>query len=188
MKVTITGTVGAPVFTPAGGIYTTTQSMTLSSATSNATIRYTTDGSTPTESHGTVYASPISIAAPITINAIAYETNWLDSAVTAETYYFSNPTGGSGTGGAASGTPPADSGNGMDPRRVGVRALGSYWGDAGENLDTTSGNLNFSNTVIKPFGRGNWTLPFMLSYNSQMWRRDSGGDWLMGQDVGYGVT
>jgi hypothetical protein len=127
----------------------------------------------------------------VTIRAIAYATYWIDSAVTAETYYFQNPTGGTGGGATHPGpiptTPPADSGNGLDPRRVGVRALGSYWGDAGENLDTDSGNLSFSNVLIKPFGRGNWSLPFQLSYNSQMWRHDSGGDWLLGQDVGYGM-
>ena len=112
-----------------------------------------------------------------------------DSGVTTATYYFENPTGGAGgTGGGASfGTPPADSGNGLDPRRIGVRALGSYWGDAGENLDTTSGNLSFANPLIKPFGRGGWSLPFVLSYNSQMWRHDLGGDWLLGADIGYGM-
>jgi hypothetical protein len=144
----------------------------------------------PSETHGTVYASPIPVTAPITINAIAYESGWLDSAVTAETYYFQNPTGGGGSGGHPGpppNTPPADSGNGLDPRRVGIRALGSYWGDAGENIDTISGNLSFANPLIKPVSRGGWSLPFMLSYNSQMWRHDSGGDWLLGQDVGYGM-
>jgi hypothetical protein len=39
--------------------------------------------------------------------------------------------------------PMADSGGGLDPRRVGVRALGTYWGGAGEQIDTVSGNVNF---------------------------------------------
>ena len=84
------------------------------------------------------------------------------------------------------GTPPADSGNGMDPRRTGVRAYGAYWGAAGEQIDTTSGNLNFSVPLIKAMSRG-WSVTFALSYNSQMWRQDSGGTWLMGYDVGYGL-
>jgi RHS repeat-associated protein len=186
---TITGTPAPPVFLPAGGIYTAPQSVALSSATSGTTIRYTTDGTTPTETHGTIYTSPIAVAGQLTISAIAYEQYWLDSAVTSETYYFSAPTGGTGTGsGPGAGSPQGDSGNGMDPRRVGVRALGSYWGDAGENIDTASGNLSFGNTPLKPFGRGNWSLPFLLAYNSQMWQHDAnGGDWLLGQDSGYGM-
>ncbi|HXJ43138.1 MAG TPA: hypothetical protein VNH18_27915, partial [Bryobacteraceae bacterium] len=38
-------------------------------------------------------------------------------------------------------TPPAGA---IDARRIGVRPLGSYWGDAGEQIDTLSGNLNFT--------------------------------------------
>src|SRR5208337_774842 len=40
-------TVAAPTFSPSGGTYTAAQTVTLSSATSGATIRYTTDGSAP---------------------------------------------------------------------------------------------------------------------------------------------
>jgi len=29
-------------------------------------------------------------------------------------------------------------------------------------------------------------VPFNLTYNSQNWRKDDGGTWNMGQDVGYG--
>lgn len=34
--------------------------------------------------------------------------------------------------------------------------------------------------------RGGWSVTFRLSYNSQMWRRDANGEWLLGHDVGYG--
>jgi hypothetical protein len=89
--------------------------------------------------------------------------------------------------GPTAGSPAGDSGNGLDPRRTGVRALGAYWGASGENIDTTSVNLNFSSPLIRPIGRGSWGVPLVLSYNSQMWREDSGGAWLLGQDVGYGM-
>lgn len=85
------------------------------------------------------------------------------------------------------GTPQADSGGGLDPRRVGVRALGSYWGAAGEQIDMLSGNLNFSVPLIKAQNRGGWSVTFALSYNSQMWRLDGAGTWLLGKDVGYGL-
>src|SRR5271170_6831057 len=35
--------------------------------------------------------------------------------------------------------------------------------------------------------RGGGGVTFSLNYNSQMWRQDSGGTWLLGEDVGYGL-
>ncbi|MCI0718594.1 MAG: hypothetical protein L0338_06410, partial [Acidobacteria bacterium] len=87
-------------------------------------------------------------------------------------------------------TPPITTGiNGSPdpgPRRVGVRPTGSYWGAAGEQIDVMSGNLNYTVPVLKAQGRGGWGVPFALSYNSQLWRHDSGGTWKLGADVGYG--
>jgi hypothetical protein len=75
-----------PVFSPGGGTYTSTQIVTITSATGGASIRYTTDGSTPTETHGTVYSSPVSISATATLEAIAYESGFTDSNVTSAVY------------------------------------------------------------------------------------------------------
>lgn len=80
-------------------------------------------------------------------------------------------------------TPPSQA---VDPRRIGVRPLGSYWGGAGEQVDTASMNLNFTVPLLTAQGRGNWSVPFNLTYNSQNWRQDSGGTWRLGHDVGYG--
>jgi len=74
----------------------------------------------------------------------------------------------------------------IDPRRVGVRPSGSYWGAAGEQIDTLSGNLNFTAPLLKAVGRGGWGVAFALNYNSQLWRQDGGGTWKLGRDVGYG--
>ena len=51
---TIIGTCAAPTFSPAAGTYSSAQTVTISTTTSGATIRYTTDGSTPSETarHG----------------------------------------------------------------------------------------------------------------------------------------
>jgi len=76
--------------------------------------------------------------------------------------------------------------SGYDPRRVGVMALGAYWGAAGEQIDTLSGNLNFSLPLLQAKTSGGWGVGFRLSYNSQNWRHDNAGDWLLGQDVGFG--
>ena len=80
-------------------------------------------------------------------------------------------------------TPPAQS---IDPRRVGVSKLGSYWGGGGEQIDTLSGNLNFSLPVVTAQGRAGWKVPVGLSYNSQNWRNDNGINWQLGGDVGFG--
>ncbi len=77
----------APVFTPGGGSYTTAQNVTITTSTGSASIHYTTDGSTPSETVGTVYSGPVNISSsPTTLKAIAYETGLTSSAVTSGTY------------------------------------------------------------------------------------------------------
>ena len=75
----------APTFSPAPSTYGSPTSVTLSAA-SGATIRYTTDGSTPSETNGTVYVGAF-VASSETINAIAYQTGLQDSPVTSGAYY-----------------------------------------------------------------------------------------------------
>lgn len=84
----------APTFSPAAGTYANLQGVTISTTTVGASIRYTTDGSTPTETVGTVYAAAISVAATETIKAIAYKPGWLDSTVSTAAYTLqvSTPT------------------------------------------------------------------------------------------------
>ena len=87
----------APVFNPAGGSYSSPQQVTITSATSGASIRYTTDGSTPSETAGTVYSGPVDISSTATLKAIAYASGFADSSVTTANYTIS--TGGGGGGG-----------------------------------------------------------------------------------------
>mgnify|MGYP001850942230 CR=1 FL=1 len=77
--------VQAPVPSVAPGEYTGTQSVTLTSATADATIYYTTDGSTPT-SASTKYSSAISVASTKTINAIAIKNGMIPSDVVSFAY------------------------------------------------------------------------------------------------------
>ncbi len=80
-------------------------------------------------------------------------------------------------------TPPAGA---IDPRRVGVRPTGSYWGSAGEQVDSLSGNVNFTIPLFRAQGRGGTGVTIALSNNSQSWRLDPGGTWKLARDVGYG--
>ncbi len=78
--------VAMPIFNPTAGIYSSPQSLTISTTTSGAFIRYTTDGSTPTSTFGTLYSDQIDVAASVTIKAIAYQSDWKDSAVAVAAY------------------------------------------------------------------------------------------------------
>ena len=78
-----------PIFSPAAGTYSTAQSVTISCATSGATIRYTTDGSTPTSSSG-VYSGPIIVSKTTTVKAYATASGMADSAVASATYTISS--------------------------------------------------------------------------------------------------
>jgi hypothetical protein len=79
------GTAASPTFSPAGGNYAGAQTVTLTTATSGASIRYTTDGSTPTAS-SILYSAPISVPTSRTISAIAIKSGSANSPVTSATY------------------------------------------------------------------------------------------------------
>ena len=85
------GACAAPAFNPAAGTYNAAQTVTISSTTSDATIRYTTDGSTPTETSGTVYSTPLNITRNTTLQAIAYMNGMADSPLASAVYTIQIP-------------------------------------------------------------------------------------------------
>lgn len=82
-----------PSFSPGGGTYSTAQTITITTASSGASVRYTTDGSTPSATVGTVYSGPITLSATATLKAIAYRTGWTSSSVRTATYTIAPPSG-----------------------------------------------------------------------------------------------
>lgn len=80
--------VAAPTFNPPSGTYTTAQNVTLSSATAGATIKYTTDGTTPNAASPT-YTGPIPVTATTTIKAVASHSEMRDSDVVTAAYTIS---------------------------------------------------------------------------------------------------
>jgi hypothetical protein len=90
------GTVATPTFTPPAGSYSSAQPVTISTTTAGASIRYTTDGSTPSSTVGTVYVSPVVVSSSLTLKAIAYKTGMTDSTVASGVYTISSG-GGSNT-------------------------------------------------------------------------------------------
>jgi nucleoid-associated protein YgaU len=83
---TITGTVAAVTFSPAPGSFTGSVDVVLASATPGAEFRYTTDGTDPTATTGTVYAGPVHLASTVTLKALAVKKDWAASAVASATY------------------------------------------------------------------------------------------------------
>ena len=77
-----------PIFTPAGGTYASAQSVSISDATSNSTIYYTTDGTTPTAA-STKYTNPITVSSTEKLEAIATAAGDANSAVASATYTIS---------------------------------------------------------------------------------------------------
>jgi len=77
--------VATPTISPASGTYSGAQTVTLSDATSGATIYYTTDGSTPTPS-STRYTGPILVTQTTTVKAMAAASGMANSDVASATY------------------------------------------------------------------------------------------------------
>jgi autotransporter-associated beta strand protein len=63
-------------------------SLAITTATPDATIRYTVDGSTPSETAGTVYTGPITISKTTVVRAIAYKAGYMSADVDTQTYLF----------------------------------------------------------------------------------------------------
>jgi C1A family cysteine protease/N-acetylneuraminic acid mutarotase len=82
---TIISKVENPVISPTGGTYTSIQAVTLSCATEGATIRYTTDGTTPT-STSPLYTDPITVAGSKAIKAYAEKDDMMDSDISTAEY------------------------------------------------------------------------------------------------------
>jgi len=85
--------VAVPAFMPVAGTYTTAQNVTITCATAGATIKYSTDGSTPTSASAT-YTGVINVAATATIKAIAIKSGMTDSTVATAAYLINIPIGG----------------------------------------------------------------------------------------------
>jgi hypothetical protein len=80
--------VGEVWFSHKRGFYDTQFLLTLSTRTEGAEIRYTTDGSLPTITHGNIYSTPILINKTSTVRAVAVKPGFLDSDVETRTYIF----------------------------------------------------------------------------------------------------
>ncbi|MFT5407663.1 MAG: hypothetical protein ACI9NC_000368 [Verrucomicrobiales bacterium] len=121
------GIVADTQFSVDRGFYDEPFQVSITCATEGAQIRFTTDGSKPSESHGAPYTEPIPIATTTVLRAIAYKTDFRPSNVDTHTYLFLNhvlqqPTNPSGFpsnwNSSLEGTQPSE--YQMDPEVVGT--------------------------------------------------------------------
>lgn len=82
------GTVSSPILNPNGGIFTNSVSVSISTPTAGAVVRYTTNGIEPTSS-STLYTTPITLTETTTIKAKGFKDGSTPS-VTAEATFTKN--------------------------------------------------------------------------------------------------
>ncbi len=111
-------------FSPDRGFYEEPIEVVITTATEGAEIRYTLDGSTPTESNGLVYDGPVSIDRTTTLRARAFKPGHESTNVDTHTYIFLGDVVRQSLNGAAPAGWPRSSINGqsfdygMDPNIV----------------------------------------------------------------------
>ena len=88
-RVSSANTCATPTFSPAAGTYTSAQNVVISTTTEDATIYYTTDGTTPT-TNSNVYSSAISVSANSTIKAMAVKATYDNSDIATANYTIVN--------------------------------------------------------------------------------------------------
>jgi hypothetical protein len=72
------------------GHYTTPFSLTIATATPDAQIYFTTDGTEPSPANGTLYTAPLNIATTTVLRAAAFKDNFLPTDVDTQSYLFLN--------------------------------------------------------------------------------------------------
>jgi hypothetical protein len=82
------GFVADTKFSVKRGVYSSPQSVAITTLTPGASIRYTTNGSKPTETVGTLYTGPINVGATTVLRAIAFKSGFTPSNVDTHTYVF----------------------------------------------------------------------------------------------------
>ena len=126
----IEGILPPPHFSVGRGVYDQPFQLLLTVTNPVASIRYTLDGSEPTESSGQVYSAPIQITNTVIVRAASFAPNYLPSRTVTHSYLFLDyvlnqpdaPPGFPANWGVKSGFPdnliPADYGMDLDPLRV----------------------------------------------------------------------
>jgi len=82
------GFAATPDFSVPHGFFTSAFNVSIADTTPGATIRYTVDGSAPSQTNGTVYTGPLNVDKITMLRAAAFATDYLPSFVETQTYLF----------------------------------------------------------------------------------------------------
>ncbi|MEN8871312.1 MAG: chitobiase/beta-hexosaminidase C-terminal domain-containing protein, partial [Akkermansiaceae bacterium] len=82
------GLVGDTSFSTDRGVYDTAFDLEISTETEGAEIRYTLDGTPPSETSGQVYTGPISITGTTVVRALAYKAGFQSTNIDTHSYIF----------------------------------------------------------------------------------------------------
>ena len=112
------------------GFYTGAIDVAITTDTAGASIRYTTDGTMPTPTYGTLYTVPVHVTGTTTLRAMAYKSGMTPTDVDTQTYiYTADVIHQSPDGSTPAGWPSTWGGNavdyGMDPDIVNSSQWGS---------------------------------------------------------------
>lgn len=162
--------VAVPTFTPGPGVHHGPLTVKLVSATAGAAIRYTTDGTTPSATAGTVYAGPLAVTGKMTVKATAYVTGIAASSVVSATYFVVGPpvVGSVSPASASIGSAITISGTGFGPWRFGGAVwLGTTYGKVlswSDRKIVAMAALNARSGTARVQAAGAWsnTVPFQL--------------------------
>ncbi|MDI6721382.1 MAG: chitobiase/beta-hexosaminidase C-terminal domain-containing protein, partial [Candidatus Aenigmarchaeota archaeon] len=91
----------APIITPNGGTFTSSQRITITTATPEAIIYYTADGSDPklsTNTNRRIYAAPFTLAGTATVKAIVVKSGMTDSDVASAVFTITAARASQATG------------------------------------------------------------------------------------------
>ncbi|QEH37901.1 CotH protein [Aquisphaera giovannonii] len=150
------------------GFFSSPFDLTLGTATAGASIYFTTDGSTPSPTNGTLYAGPIHIAGTTALRAVAFLDGYIPSHVESDTYIFvADVIHQSEDGSPPPGWPSASNGRftinyGMDPTIVDDPTYGGQaLEEALKAIPTISISTDLSNLFdpatgiyANPYGKG----------------------------------
>ncbi|MCP4846471.1 MAG: hypothetical protein GY899_00810, partial [Verrucomicrobiaceae bacterium] len=168
---TAAGFVGDTAFSIDRGFFDAPFDLEITSSTEGATIRYTTDGSAPTNIFGTIYNGPVRITGTTIIRAMAYHAGYFATNVDTHTYLFLDDVRTQYANGSAPPGWPSDSSNGqqfnygMDPnvtsRYSAQQMIDALSSIPSVSLVTGQSNLTGGNGIYtNPGSHGkNWERP-----------------------------
>ena len=146
-------TASIPTVSPLGGTYQNSVQVTITSSSPGTTMRYTLDGSTPSQTNGQIYSGPFTLMQSTTLKAIAYGPGWIDSPIVSVAYtvlpplpYWRNLQGLAANGSQDLAAPAGD----------GISNLLKY----AFNMAPNAGDINKPNVSVLP-ENGTAGLPFI---------------------------